>query len=140
MTVWYEPGPEVDLVMDIKNLTFRPGSVDAIYAFHVLDHFFQSEVKGVLENWKLCLKPKIGVLYVVVDDFDVITRSYISGDFPIEFFNEHFTHPTYFTRDNLLNELINAGFKESAPIIWYGDVPDQFKKAKHELIFQISNG
>lgn len=137
-TVWYEPGPEVDLVMDLKNLTFRPGSVETIYSFHVLDHFFPAEAQTALNNWKSCLKPG-GKMYIVVDDFELITRSFISGDFPADFFNEHFSHPMYFTQDNLLSFVIKSGFKDSNAKIWYADVPDQFKKTRYELIFEIIN-
>jgi len=138
VTVWYEAGPEVDMVMDLKALTFRPGSLDAIYSFHVLDHFFPDEARKALVCWKMCLKPK-GMLYLVVDDFELLTRSFISGDFPVDFFNDNFSHPMYFTRDNLLVYCIEAGFKPDSPTIWYGDIPDQFKKAKFELVFSIIN-
>lgn len=138
MTVWYEAGPEVDVVMDIKNLTFRPGSIDVIYSFHVLDHFFPVEAQNALNNWRSCLSPN-GMLYIVVDDFEVLNRSFASGDFPIDDFNEKFSHPMYFTRDNLLSYCVKAGFKQDSAVIWYGDVPNEFKKDPYDLIFQIPN-
>lgn len=139
MTVWYEAGPEVDVVMDLKNLTFRPGSIDVIYSFHILDHFFPAEAQSALNNWKACLSPK-GILFIVVDDFELLNRAFVSGDFSVDKFNESYCHPMYFTRDNLLSYCIKAGFKEEAAKIWYADVPNQFLKLPHDLIFEISNG
>lgn len=138
MTVWYEHGPEVDVVMDLKNLTFAPGSVEAIYSFHVLDHLFASEIAGVLKNWKACLKQN-GVLFVVVDDFEFISRAFVGGDISIDQFNESFSHPAYLTRDNLLSYCLQAGFKEDGPKIWFDHVGDLFPKMDYELIFEIPN-
>ena len=138
-TVWYEHGPEVDIVMDLKKLTFAPGSLEEIYTFHVLDHIFPNEVKDIIANWKNCLK-KGGKLIVVADDFDFLSRAYIGGDFSIDFYNENFTHPMYFNRESLCQVLADAGFPEKEIVIWFQDVVREgvtiIPKAQHEIIFQ----
>ena len=138
LTVWYEHGPEVDIVMDLKNLTFAPGSIEELYSFHVLDHLFVSEILATMKNWKACLGPA-GVMYVVVDDFEVLARGFVSGDFSIDFWNDNFSHPACITRDSLLGFCVKAGFSVDGPKIWYDDVPDRFKKEKYDLIFEIPN-
>ena len=133
LTVWQEPGPEVDIMMDVKNLTFRPDSLDVIYSFHVLDHLFENEAQAALNNWRNCLKPK-GELYLVVDDFEFVTRGYVGGDFSLKEFNRKFSHPSNYNKDILVEYLARAGFKEDLMRIWFVDVPNLFKKEEYELV------
>lgn len=133
LTVWYEHGENVDIVMELKNLTFAKDSLQSISAFHVLDHFFEKEAIQALSNWHACLK-KGGTAYVVVDDFEYISRKFVGGDIGIDYLNEHFSHPMYFTKDNLIRSLSAAGFIENEMRIWYADVTDMFRKNEYELI------
>ena len=135
VTVWHESGPDVDLVMDLKNLTFRENSVEAIFAFHVLDHLFGHEIPVALASWYKCMEVKTGVLFVIADDFEFIARSFIGGDINIEHINAEFTHPFQFTKDNLIGYIANAGFDLDHVKVWYVDVPNLFKKEPHELVF-----
>jgi len=137
MTVWYEEGPEVDLVMDVKKLTFAPGSVSRLYAFHVLEHMFPKDVVPALANWKACLAPG-GQMFVVNDDFEVVARSLIGGDVSIDQFNSGFTHPTYLTRDNMVAALEAVGIPQDRIVLWFADVTDQFPKAEHELVVSVT--
>lgn len=133
-TVWMEAGPDVDIVMDPRNLTFRPGSVDAIYAVHVLDHVFPQEMIGAVRNWYQCLKPG-GELHVVVDDFETIARLFVSGDLSVDTINEKHSHPTTCTRDNVLHAMVAGGFKdENSLTLWFKDVPLFPEKLPTELI------
>ena len=134
-TVWIEHGPEVDLVMKLPQLTFAPDSLETIYAFHVLDHLFPEEAGIALKNWYGCLQPK-GELIIVVDDFEYVTRSFISGDISIDEVNERHNHPMQFTPDNLIGLLKTAGWSLDNVVIWYQDFPNVWKKEKTELIFQ----
>lgn len=134
MTVWNEPGPEVDIVMDPKTLTFRPESVGAIYAFHVLDHLFPSEIKPALDNWRRCLGSG-GKLFVLVDDFEYICRGFVGGDVSIEMINDLHSHPTQFSRDYLIAQLKLCGFGEDKQIIWF-ESPDFMPKAHYELLIE----
>lgn len=138
ITVWPEHGPEVDIVMDLKKLTFAPGSIGTIFAFHVLDHVFPNEVMPMLKNWRQCLKPK-GVLFVVVDDFEYIARSFVGGDLLIDVLNENYNHPMQFTKDNLVRAVSETGFNTTNMRIWYADVEGQFKRLPHELVISADN-
>lgn len=138
-TVWNQPGPEVDLVMDLKNLTFKENSIDEIYSFHVLDHLFEDEIVPALKNWSQCLKPG-KQLFAVVDDFEYLCRALIGGDMNIDEYNQSFTHPTNITLNNLLRFFKEAGFLENNVRTWLADVTDNlgkiiFPKKHFELIF-----
>ncbi len=138
LVVWSEHGPEVDIVMDLKNLTFKPGSIQELYSFHVLDHLFPEEVSVALNNWKTRLE-KGGRLFVVVDDFEYISRAFVGGDITIGLINDRYAHPTQFNRDSLFNGLVSAGFKNDSINIWFADVPGLFKKQHYELILEGNN-
>lgn len=125
-TIWTEHGPEVDLACDLKNINLKPGSVDKIYAFHVVDRLFADEAQAALKNWYKLLAPG-GQLIVVVDDFEYLARAFVGGDIKVDYFNEHHSAPTYFTRDNLAAHLTVAGFAEDKVVIWYDP---EFIKAK----------
>lgn len=134
IVVWNEHGQDIDLTMDLKKLSFAPNSVDEIYAFHVLDHLFPEEIFEAISNWRKCLKTN-GQLFIVVDDFEYIARAFIGGDLSIELFNNLYSHPTQFTRDNLVLELKKGGFKEDKISIWFTDkVANKFIKNKTELV------
>ena len=67
---------------DVRTLPFEEGTVDLIYASHVLEYFDRVEVPKVLAEWKRVLK-KGGILRLSVPDFDVLSRLYQAGT-PIE--------------------------------------------------------
>lgn len=133
MTVWNEPGVEVDVVMDLKNLTFREGMVEEIYAFHVLEHFFPSEIPVALANWRKCLTQG-RELYIVSDDFEFLSRAFLGGEINIDALNTNASYPTKITRDNLLSFLKGVGFNDNEMRLWYVDVPNLFKKQDFEIV------
>jgi len=133
MTVWNEHAPGVDVVMDLKKLTFAPGSVDEIYSFHVLDHLFPNEVSEALANWKSVLKKGSNV-FIVVDDFEYVARAFIGGDIDIGVFNDIHSHPMNFRRESLIDHLAQAGFLLDNMRIWNTDVPSLFQKKHYELV------
>ena len=134
-TVWNQPGPEVDILYDLKKLGFRENSIDAIYSFHVLDRYFLEEVGEVLVNWYRCLKPG-GKLWIKVDDFEVLCREFVGGGIDIDSFNREFTHAIYMTRDSLIRYLSAAGFAGEKQIIWFDGVPNEFEKNSYELVIE----
>lgn len=138
MTVWYEHGPEVDVVMDLKRPGFAAGSVEKLYVFHVLDHLFPNEVSAAMRAWKDLLAPG-GRLFLVVDDFEFLCRSVVGGDLGIAQFNADFTHPSYFTRDSLVEAVREAGIHDERIVLWFADVTGEFKKAEHELVVAAQN-
>lgn len=133
LTVWHEHGAEVDIVMDLKNITFAPDSVESLCAFHVAEHLFEDEVKTAFKNWHACLKQN-GTLYVVVDNFELVARKFVGGDISIAMVNEQFNNPMQFTKDNLILYLSEAGFIDHEMRIWYADVPEMFAKGEYDFV------
>lgn len=133
LTVWNEPGPEVDVVMDLKNLTFRPGTVSKIYSFHVADHLFPGEAQEAIKNWADCLA-KGGELYIVVDDFQYLARAFVGGDLTIEKFNQDHSCPNHCTSDNLLPLMLRAGFKDDKVAMWYDMPSGTFVRQHFEMV------
>ncbi len=141
-TCWNQEGPGVDLVVDLKKLTFKENSIEEIYSFHVLDHLFEDEIIPALENWRKCLKPG-KKLFVIVDDFEYLARAFVGGDISIEELNSSFAHPTNITRESLLKYFKSVGFEEEKTHMWYGDIMNQrgeiiLPKKHFELIFDAN--
>jgi len=68
-----------DVIDDVGKLyKFKSGSVDLIYACHVLEHFGRHEYKKVLERWYNTLK-KNGVLRLSVPDIGKVCEQYTKG-------------------------------------------------------------
>ena len=122
ITVWNEQG-EADVIMDLKNLTFRDNYFDEIFVFHVVDHLFEDEIKTAMLNWRRCLKVG-GRIFICVDDFEHIARGFVGGDITIDQINKDFSHPVHVTRDNLLKYFTDAGFLEGSVIIWHDSPKD----------------
>lgn len=83
-----QPGAGVDFVGDCADLQrFADGSVDEIYASHVLEHLgYQTHLpRALLEFWRV-LKPG-GVARISVPDFEVLCRQFLD---PRATFQERF--------------------------------------------------
>jgi len=96
-------------------LALPDGSVEAIHASHVLEHFGHRQVPAVLADWVRALAPG-GWLQVAVPDFNVVIRRYQSGAAePIEGYivggqvDEHDFHRSLYTPDKLQTLLAAAG-------------------------------
>lgn len=133
VTIWNQHSPEVDIVMDLKNLTFKENSIDTIYSFHVLDHLFLEEISATLNNWIKCLKPG-GELFLIVDDFEYLSRAFVGGDINIEQFNVNFCHSAQLDRDLMTKLLMQTGFKDGRMVIWFENIPGVYNKKHFELI------
>jgi predicted SAM-dependent methyltransferase len=76
-----EARPEVDFVGDAANLTqFADHSVAAIYASHVLEHFYyglENELLITLSEWHRVLEPG-GKLYISVPDLKTLCWMYLN--------------------------------------------------------------
>ncbi len=73
------PYEHVDHVGPVESLPFAAdGSVDLIYACHVLEHFGRNEFQAVLKEWRRVLKPR-GVLRLAVPDFAACAELYLEG-------------------------------------------------------------
>ena len=68
--------PHIDYRCSVDNLCdFSDGSVDLIYASHVLEHFGRNEVQAVLKGWHRVLKSG-GVVRIAVPDFAAVVALY----------------------------------------------------------------
>lgn len=120
--------PEVnpDLVDDVFELKkIEAGSVELIYACHVLEHACRAEVPLILNRWFEVLKPK-GVLRVCVPDLRAALEYYkVNGSLDDILGllyggqrNEWDFHRTGFDRVRLTQALHTAGFMAIAPYDW----------------------
>lgn len=133
VTVFSHEGKDVDVVMDLKNLSFREGSITEIYAFHIIDHFFPEEGIEVLKACFKIMTPG-SKLHLINDDFEYLTRAFVGGDIDIEIFNDLHNHPCQCTQDGLINTLKMVGFAEPNIVIWYSGGPDGVEKKHYEFI------
>ncbi len=131
VTVWNEPGPEVDVVMDLRNLTFREGSVDMIYVFHVMDQMFKEDAVTSFKNWFKCLASN-GLLHVLSDDFEYIARAFVGGDIDIDLFNDVHNHPMQCTQTGLVKLIRQGGFKDD------NGSPEGMPKKHYEFILSAN--
>lgn len=112
----------VDIVGDISDLSrFESGSVPAIYASHVLEHFPHVKTLDVLREWNRVLSPG-GILYVAVPDFKRAIELYLTspegmGDWVVNYLWGDQAYPTAFHYagfdvHRLTSLLRKAGFSE----------------------------
>lgn len=133
-TIWFKPGPEVDLVIDPRDpygIKFRPGFVEVIYAFGVLGHSEEARIIPMLKQWVSTLKEG-GELYIVEQDFEYLSRAIVGGDLKIEEFNQDFRFTTYLTPEKMSRYMEEAGFPTGEQREWYD--PPLFKKQHFEKI------
>lgn len=73
-----QPGPHVDYVADLRDMSaFADGSIENVYASHVLEHVGQAQVRMVLIGVHRILAPG-GKFLVSVPDLDVLCHLFIS--------------------------------------------------------------
>ena len=73
-------GPTTDVVADIRDLPFDPGTVDEIYSCSALEHISRHEWRDALRYWATLLVPG-GFIYLSVPDFAACARYYLEhGD------------------------------------------------------------
>lgn len=116
-----QPYPHVDLVADISSLpTIESGSVDLIYACHVLEHFGRHEYTIPLKEWARVLRPG-GILQLAVPDFRAIAQWYLtdprSGGIQEVIGlcsggqrDEYDVHKMIFDEESLADTLLEVGF------------------------------
>lgn len=138
LSVWHSPGPEVDIVMDLKAPGFATGSIQRLYVFHFLERLLPAQVEPAISVWKRTLAPN-AKMFIVNDDFEFLARSVLGADLNIGQFNAEFSHPTYFTRDNLTDHLKACGFPLEAIALWFADVTNEFKRQPYELVVSVDN-
>jgi predicted SAM-dependent methyltransferase len=66
----------VDLVSDIVDLPFDPGTVTEIYSSHTIEHFTERDLRDkVLPHWRTLLRPG-GLLRVIVPDTEAMLEGF----------------------------------------------------------------
>ena len=122
-----EKRPEVDYVGNASDLSqFADGSIEAIYASHILEHFYyglNDELLLTLLEWHRVLKPN-GQLMISVPDLRTLCWLYLSPDLDISYrfnlmrimfggnMNQYDVHRVGFDIDILMKYLAKARFKE----------------------------
>lgn len=126
-----EDGPDVDLVMDARDLSPEMGAFDGIYCSHTLEHFTEIDTPDVLKRLAAVVRPG-GTIEIHVPDGDEVDRltaevglhgvAYDSPAGPITPYdmihghqasiaagNVHMAHHQVFTAESLRAALENAG-------------------------------
>tara|TARA_R100001377_G_C3192413_1_gene111146 strand:- start:1236 stop:1781 length:546 start_codon:yes stop_codon:yes gene_type:complete len=105
---------------DIFKLPFEDNTVDLIYASHVIEYFSRIEIVDVLCGWYDKLKTG-GILRLGVPNFEVISKLYQEGDYPLDNFlgplygrmdmdGEFIYHKTTYDYNSLSKVLYDTGF------------------------------
>lgn len=113
---------------DIMSLPYEDGSVDLIYASHVVEYFDREDVENLLSEWVRCLKVG-GVLRIAVPDFYSMARLYVINDMPIETFlgplygkmsmgDETIYHKTVYDAKSLKELLASVGMRNISLYDW----------------------
>lgn len=129
---------DVDYVRDARDLScFETGSVDEIYASHILEHFPKHETVPVLAEWCRVLQPG-GLIYISVPNFDVMVEMYIRSGRILETWVEHLVngdqsspqdfHFRVFTFPTLSGNMMKAGFADVKKL---AELPYNVNDASH---------
>jgi len=113
--------PHVDHVGPVDDLSFiNDGTVEHIYACHLLEHFGRKEHMSVLREWRRVLKPG-GTLRLAVPDYEACAKLYTEGKVDLPTIlglmmggqrDQYDFHKMVFDEKSLTQYLIEAGFSE----------------------------
>jgi predicted SAM-dependent methyltransferase/acetyltransferase-like isoleucine patch superfamily enzyme len=133
------PAPHVDVLADLRHLSFLPDrSAALIYASHVLEHFGRHEFRKVLREWYRVLAVG-GTLRLAVPDFAACARLYhehglqggLSGLIGLICGgqrDDYDFHKMIFDEDLLRSELLAIGFRRVRRWDWketeHADIDD----------------
>jgi hypothetical protein len=112
--------PGVDVVADVQDLPFEPGTAREIFSAHLLEHFPQEALRrSMLPYWRSLLEPG-GNFRAVVPDGEAMVAGMADGSYPFEDFREVLFgaqeyegdfHFNLFTPKSLAALLEEAGFR-----------------------------
>ena len=115
----------VDVVADVHSLPFEEGSLDEIYASHVVEHFTEKDAKNILAYWFTLLK-KDGVIRIIVPNIDVMAREYAKGNITWSAFHSVILGAQDYASDHHFNQFSLDSMEEL--------VMAAIPKAKFEII------
>ena len=76
--------PGIDVVANVDDLPFEPGSLTEIFSAHTLEHFPEEELRRrLLPYWIGLLRPG-GTFRAVVPDMEAMTTAYSNGTMPFD--------------------------------------------------------
>lgn len=118
----------IDYKTSVDKLDFAlDGSVELIYAAHILEHFGRNEYKDVLKEWFRVLEPN-GILRISVPNFDSVVKYYTEKDNNLELLlgllvggqkvGEYDYHKMVFDKKLLSKALKEVGFKSVVEYNW----------------------
>jgi hypothetical protein len=112
--------PGVDVVADLRSLPIDEGTVDEIYAAHVIEHFSDEEIdRFLLPHWRSLLAPG-GVVRIVVPDAEAMLQRHADADMTFDelrlvtFGDQEYSldyHFTMFSPSSLAATLERHGFE-----------------------------
>ena len=125
--------PGADMHVDVRDLPFDDGTVDEIYASHVLEHFGRHEYKAVLKEWRRVLRVG-GKIYISVPDIESSFAHYARhGDLAALYGalwggqrDEYDYHKIGFNFQTLDAALTEAGFTATERYDTFKYLPDNF--------------
>jgi len=68
----------VDVISDISNLPYKPGTIDEIYSCAAIEHFGRNDWKHVVKHWYETLKEG-GILRISTADFEACCLEYLQN-------------------------------------------------------------
>jgi hypothetical protein len=111
----------VDVIADVHNLPFSPGSLAHVYSAHLLEHFPLEELRrALLPYWITLLRPG-GLLTAVVPDTETMISEFTAGRISFEelrlvtFGQQEYDkdfHFNMFSRDSISELLRQAGLED----------------------------
>lgn len=148
-----EERPEVDFIANASCLEeFADNSVEAIYASHVLEHFYHSlnnELLDTLKEWHRVLQPQ-GQLYISVPDMQVLCWLYLHPNMDVtEKFeimkimfgaqiNEYDIHKSGLDFEILALYLQEAGFQELMTVSEFGIFDDSSSYRIADILISLN--
>ena len=104
---------------DVTKLPFETGTVDVIYACHLIAYFDREEIIPILKEWKRVLIP-CGVLRLATPDFRAMAKIYLRENCsnlnqflgPLYGKMEGIYHKTTYDLYSLIELLASVGFKD----------------------------
>jgi predicted SAM-dependent methyltransferase len=120
--------PDV-LKMDARKLEFEPGTIEAIYASHIVEHIPYPDIPKMLENWFTVLQPG-GWVHINVPDMEWIAEHLVKlchGDY------SGMTH--YATPTDLINRVIYGTHHHEGEIHHSGYTEDVLRQCLQDAGF-----